>query len=523
MIDVVCLALCAAATPAEAVVVVVEVEADVQVEGISAAAIMEALSAHLGELGFTVQSTRPDPPRAVAEISVSRTDAGDLRLQVSPPDASEPLVREIPDTGDPDLLLETLGVIARGMLAPPVEPEPEPPPPEPAPQPSPQPVSTPPRTSGLDLGLSYRGETFAREQLWHSGLRLGLGWESPGGAVVELAGAWVPPHRMDSSVSVQRIPLDVSAGWRARPRRRVRPMVFGLATVEALGWSGAWAGARARPGWAPRVGLGAGAGLQVESRGWRLSVRQARGPRVAPGRGAGGRRRAGAAAAGAGIRRLGRDPRRRRVSPFLHPKSEAKRHAIHGGPLTSLSPERQAERELCRRVAARDRAAAQTLAKTLMPTVRNVAHRLTRTASDAEDATQVGLLEILRSAGNFRGDGSLHGWAGRIAMRSIARWCARTAKSSHEELPEEERPGTALSTLVVDALPRPLGAYLDELPEPQRTALVLRHSFDCTVPEIAEMTESPLPTVKSRLSKALERIRGAVRRDVRFGRREVGA
>lgn len=165
-----------------------------------------------------------------------------------------------------------------------------------------------------------------------------------------------------------------------------------------------------------------------------------------------------------------------------------------------------------------------------MPTVRTIARRLTRTPADAQDATQVALLEVLRSAGMYRGEGSLKGWASRITMRSVARGAARqhvhAGRTVSDDTLATRHPSTTLATDVVDALPRPLREYLDELPDPQRIALVLRHSLGCTIPEISTMTETPIPTVKSRLRKAMERIRQAVRRDVRFGsseHHEVGA
>jgi len=152
-----------------------------------------------------------------------------------------------------------------------------------------------------------------------------------------------------------------------------------------------------------------------------------------------------------------------------------------------------------------------------MPTVRIAARRLTRGPEDAKDALQVALLEVLRSAGSFRGEGPLRGWASRIAMRAVARFSARQYGAQTDVLDAVPEQGRWASTVVVDALPRPLSAYLDALPEAQRTALVLRHSLECTIPEIAEITESPVPTVKSRLIKGLQRIREAIRRDTRFG------
>ncbi len=108
-------------------------------------------------------------------------------------------------------------------------------------------------------------------------------------------------------------------------------------------------------------------------------------------------------------------------------------------------------------------------------------------------------------------------------MRSIARWNTRHGTPRSEAVDPDLHRAPPPSTAVLDELPRSLDDYLDTLPEAQRTALVLRHSMGCTLPEIAEITQSPIPTVKSRISKALDRVRQAIRRDLRFGGGEVGA
>lgn len=178
----------------------------------------------------------------------------------------------------------------------------------------------------------------------------------------------------------------------------------------------------------------------------------------------------------------------------------------------------EANLALARRVVARDRAAAEELARYVMPTVRTLARRLTATQSDAHDAAQVALVEILGSAQSYSGRGSLLGWARTVGARAVVRWRMRsgTRVGANPEIVTEVS-GAELSTAVIDELPRPLQAYLDELPEQQREALVLRICAGCTIPEVAELTGAPVPTVKSRISAGLGRLRKAVRRDVEFG------
>lgn len=167
-----------------------------------------------------------------------------------------------------------------------------------------------------------------------------------------------------------------------------------------------------------------------------------------------------------------------------------------------------------------DRRAAETLTRRILPSVRRVARALLTNPTDAEDATQLALLEVLRAAQSYRGVGPLEAWARRIASRTVLRHARRARASKPETAPHDENLDprrTMLRTTVLDSLPRPLEDYLEELPEVQRLALVLRHALGHTVPEIADVTNAPVPTVKSRLKKAHQELRRLIRRDLNIG------
>lgn len=178
------------------------------------------------------------------------------------------------------------------------------------------------------------------------------------------------------------------------------------------------------------------------------------------------------------------------------------------------------ERALARAVAAGDRAASERLARRLLPQVRRVARALVGRPADVDDASQVALLEVLRAAGNYRGEGPLEGWARRIAARAVMRWSGRQRLRDAKTQPLEAAPdprAAALPSAAVEALPRPLSEYLEALPEVQRTAFVLRHSLGHTVPEIAAISDAAVPTVKSRLLKAQQELQRLIRRDLAIG------
>lgn len=78
-----------------------------------------------------------------------------------------------------------------------------------------------------------------------------------------------------------------------------------------------------------------------------------------------------------------------------------------------------------------------------------------------------------------------------------------------------------MSTTMLESLPRSLEHYLDELPENQRVAMLLRHALGHTIAEIAELTDAPVPTVLSRIKKARQELRRLIQRDVNLGVKPV--
>jgi RNA polymerase sigma-70 factor (ECF subfamily) len=142
----------------------------------------------------------------------------------------------------------------------------------------------------------------------------------------------------------------------------------------------------------------------------------------------------------------------------------------------------------------------------------------------AEDATQETFLSAYRALDRFQG-GSVRSWLFRIA-----------ANESKDELRRRRRKDVAVSLDAVrdpedapldvaDAragseellLQRELGASLErllvQLSADQRQVVVLVDVYGFAYEEVAEMTASSLGTVKSRLHRGRERLRGLVLAD----------
>jgi len=175
-------------------------------------------------------------------------------------------------------------------------------------------------------------------------------------------------------------------------------------------------------------------------------------------------------------------------------------------------------------VAGGDQHAQRVLAHRLAPRVQRIAQRLLANKADADDAAQVALMEVLRSAANFREESSIERWADRIAVRTTLRHAREQRRRSlfmraepdADILHDDSEPEAATPH---EDTPRKLQEYLSQLPKARREALVLKHALGYTTEEIAELTQKPVGTVKDRLVAARRQIRRLIMRELRLGAR----
>jgi RNA polymerase sigma-70 factor (ECF subfamily) len=145
------------------------------------------------------------------------------------------------------------------------------------------------------------------------------------------------------------------------------------------------------------------------------------------------------------------------------------------------------------------------------PLVWSLARRLSRTASDAEDATQEIFLDIWRSAGRY--DASIGSDRVFIAMIARRRLIDRLRKKSAEppmDPPEVLEsvawadPGTQPETSI--AVEQAVRAMAELRPE-QRQVLELGLMHGLSQSEISSRLGMPLGTVKSLMRRGLLRVR----------------
>jgi RNA polymerase sigma-70 factor (ECF subfamily) len=165
--------------------------------------------------------------------------------------------------------------------------------------------------------------------------------------------------------------------------------------------------------------------------------------------------------------------------------------------------------------------ARQALVQRVGPRVRVIAVAILGNRAEAEDAIQATWVEILTSISTYRGE-NLTAWADRIAARTAMRHARQRRLRATRMAPDSDleilRAGTAVASFPGHDLPRPLLDYLADLAEPRRVVLVLRHVLGYSIPEISELTEVPINTVKDRLLHARAQMRRAIRRDLAMAR-----
>ena len=154
-------------------------------------------------------------------------------------------------------------------------------------------------------------------------------------------------------------------------------------------------------------------------------------------------------------------------------------------------------------------------------------YRIVNDPSDAADTTQDVFLKVFRGMKHFHGESSLKTWIYRIALHEAAnrrRWWFRHKMQETPIAPVEageyEFSGSGSGEdRLVDPGESPFEKFahtevraaveqaLQQVPEPYRTALILRDLQEMSYEEIAEVLAISLGTVKSRITRGREALR----------------
>ncbi|MDD5702235.1 MAG: sigma-70 family RNA polymerase sigma factor [Dehalococcoidales bacterium] len=167
------------------------------------------------------------------------------------------------------------------------------------------------------------------------------------------------------------------------------------------------------------------------------------------------------------------------------------------------------EAALVRRYQSGDKEAFRMLVEQYRSALYGTAYLMTRDRSSAEDAVQETLIQMWKHLPSLRLHGSIRFWLIRIVVNEVKQQFRkkRIPTVPLEQVPEMiDNINTAETAIMRDEERRQLKQALEVLPSEQREAVVLRYFSDLTVPEVARVLGEREGTIKSRLSRALDRL-----------------
>jgi RNA polymerase sigma factor (sigma-70 family) len=182
-----------------------------------------------------------------------------------------------------------------------------------------------------------------------------------------------------------------------------------------------------------------------------------------------------------------------------------------------------ADEELVERAKRGDVHAYELLVKRYQPIAFRVAYVLAGSAEDAEEAAQDGFIKAYRALDRFRPGAPWRPWLLRIVGNEARN--RRRASTRHAELvlraarevPSGEAAPSPEGVALASAERTTLLAALARLRERDRRVLACRYLLDLSEGEIAAVLGCRRGTVKSRLSRALARLRTELEAEGRHG------
>jgi RNA polymerase sigma-70 factor (ECF subfamily) len=152
-----------------------------------------------------------------------------------------------------------------------------------------------------------------------------------------------------------------------------------------------------------------------------------------------------------------------------------------------------------------------------------LAYRTLGREEDARDVVQEAFLRAYRGLKGFKGQAKFSSWLYRITLNLCRDWIRRERRTPIVATPEGTDPvdladeHLSPTESVEDLVARremseAVAKAMAELPEEQRTAIMLKEYHGLTFQEIAEMLNCPLSTVKTRLYQGLSVLRRRLER-----------
>lgn len=191
---------------------------------------------------------------------------------------------------------------------------------------------------------------------------------------------------------------------------------------------------------------------------------------------------------------------------------------------TSACPE--GELRLVAKLLAGDEDSFTTLVKTYQPMLFSVVLRIVKDPEEARDLSQETFLRVYRNLQSFRGECSLKTWILKIGINQALksqRWWKRRGRRETCSLDTSSDEDRSLTEVLASSEATPEAACiaieresqievaLSRLKADYRIVIVLREMHGLTYEEIASAVSISIGTVKSRLARAREMLREAVK------------
>ena len=176
------------------------------------------------------------------------------------------------------------------------------------------------------------------------------------------------------------------------------------------------------------------------------------------------------------------------------------------------------ERTLISRAARGDGQAFEQLMSSQENRMYAVALRMCSNREDAQDCVQEAMIRVYKSMSTFKGQSSFSTWVYRITMNScldeLRRHKSRSAVSLDVMVENGYAPTDEDDTperhSIRNEQRRVIEKAIVSLPEDMRAAIVLRDLQGCSYEQIAEILGANVGTIKSRISRGREKLRGVL-------------
>jgi RNA polymerase sigma-70 factor (ECF subfamily) len=152
-----------------------------------------------------------------------------------------------------------------------------------------------------------------------------------------------------------------------------------------------------------------------------------------------------------------------------------------------------------------------------------LAYRVIGREEDARDVCQETFLRAFRALKGFKGQAKFSSWLYRITLNLCRDWIRRERRQPIAQAPEgvdlielasEATPSESIEELVARReIGRAVARAMADLPDEQRTAIILKEYHGLTFQEIADLLACPLSTVKTRLYQGLTVLRKQLARE----------